>query len=311
MKIKTLIIVCSIIVCGLGIYTLYTVTAQPSVETEDNPLLAVEPAALYENTLAPPPLPNRIEFCGETAPIDLYWVKESIERELINQCYQHSRTLLTLKRSTRFFPVIEKILKEEEVPDDLKYLCIAESNLENVISPAKAAGFWQFMEATGKNYGLEITDQVDERYHLEKATRAAATFLKKLKKQFKNWAAAAAAYNMGEGGLSKEMKEQQIENYWELYLNQETSRYLSRCIAYKLIFENHDLYNIRMAATDYYQPINYKEVIVENTIEDLRIYCTENKILYRQFKELNPWLRSIKLTVAANKSYTFKVPKSH
>jgi hypothetical protein len=262
----------------------------------------------YQNVLTPPPLPLKIDFCGETVPLNIYWVKEGLDRELINQCYQHSRTLLTLKRSTRFFPVIEKILKEEKVPDDLKYLCIAESNLENVVSPANAAGFWQFIESTGKNYSLEINENVDERYHLEKATRAACQHLQKLKNQFGSWALAAAAYNMGEGGLAKNIKEQQIDNYWNLYLNQETSRYLYRCIAYKLILENQDLYNIRISAAEFYKPIEYKEITITKSIDDLRIWCAENKILYRQLKELNPWLRSAKLPIHANKSYLLKIP---
>jgi hypothetical protein len=257
--------------------------------------------------MASPPLPLQIDFCGEAVPLHLYWVKEGLDRELLIHCYQHARTLLTLKRSTRFFPVIEKILKEENVPDDFKYLCVAESNLENVVSPAKATGFWQFMEATGKIYGLEINENVDERYHLEKATRAACQFLTKLKKQFGNWTLAAAAYNMGENGLEKNIQEQQMNNYWNLLLNQETSRYVNRCVSYKLIFENQELYHIRMVADEFYKPIDYKEIIIDVTIEDLRTYCTENQILYRQLKELNPWLRSTKLPVKANKTYTLKV----
>jgi hypothetical protein len=265
----------------------------------------------YENVLAPPPLPDSIDFCGENVPLNLYWVKEGLDRELISHSYNHSRTLLTLKRSTRFFPVIEIILQEENIPLDLKYLCVAESNLENVVSPAKAAGFWQFMETTGKNYGLEINEQVDERYHLEKATRAACKHLQKLYNQFGSWALAAAAYNVGENGLARRMEEQTIDNFWNLYLNEETSRYVYRCIAYKLIFDNQEMYNIRIPATEFYKPINYKEIIIEKSIEDLRNYCTENKILYRQLKELNPWLRSTKLTVPANKSYRVKVPNFH
>jgi hypothetical protein len=278
-------------------------------ETDKSHVPQYEPQTHYENLLSSPPLPNPIDFCGEHVPINQYWVRESIDRELINQCYQHSRTLLTLKRSTRFLPVIEEILKDENVPDDLKYLCIAESNLENVVSPAKAAGFWQFMEATAKNYGLEISEQVDERYHLEKATRAACLHLRKLKAQFGSWALAAAAYNMGENGLAKNIQEQQTNNYWELFLNTETSRYVSRCIAYKLIFENQNLYNIAIAANEFYKIIDYKDVVISRTIDDIRIYCKENHILYRQLKELNPWLRSTKLTVVGDKNYTLKIPK--
>jgi len=308
MKIKIIIAIFGLIVCGLGIYAICNGNTDTVGALRATPL-PDEPQPHYENILAPPPLPNQIDFCGEPVPLHLYWVKEGLDRELIIHCYQHSRTLLTLKRSTRFFPVIEKILKEENVPEDLKYLCVAESNLENVVSPAKAAGFWQFMEATGKHYGLEINEHVDERYHLEKATYAACKYLKKLKNQFGSWASAMAAYNMGEAGLSKNMQEQQIDNYWDLFLNQETSRYVNRCVSYKLMFENQELYNIRMAADEFYKPIDYKEIIIDKSIEDLREYCTKNNILYRQLKELNPWLRSTKLPVRGDKTYTLKVPK--
>jgi hypothetical protein len=311
MKIKVIIIILGLIVFGLGIYAICNVKAQSINMWVDNySPTSNEPQSLVEHMFTSPPLPDQIDFCGEKVPLHIYWVKEGLDRELINQYYQHSRTLLTLKRSARFFPVIEKILKEEKVPEDLKYLCIAESNLDNVVSPAKASGFWQFMDATAKNYGLELNENVDERYHLEKAAYAACKYLKKLKKQFGNWTLAAAAYNMGEGGLAKEIKEQQIENYWELFLNQETSRYLNRCVAYKLIFENQELYNIRISENDLYKPIDFKEIVVNETIDDLRVYCTENKILYRQLKELNPWLRSTKLLVKAGTNYTLKIAVS-
>jgi len=303
MKKKKIIIILGIIICGIGIYAIANIGGTENFLPQPN-----NSQSLYDNVLAAPPLPDRIDFCGEPTPLNLYWVKENLDRELINHCYNHSRTLLTLKRSTRFFPVIEKILKEENVPEDLKYLCVTESNLENVVSPAKAAGFWQFMESTAKNYGLEVNEIVDERYHLEKATHAACLHLKKLKSQFGSWALAAAAYNMGENGLEKRMKEQQLDNYWDLYLNEETARYLYRSIAYKIIFENFELYNIRLASADFYKPIEYKEIVIDKTIEELRKYCTDNKILYRQLKELNPWLRSTKLTVVSNKKYSLKIP---
>jgi len=309
MKIKYFVLIFGIIICGVGIYAMIHIKAQNIVNKN---VVIDKPEELqnsFEHMMMATHLPDQVDFCGEKVPMHLYWVKEGLDRELIVQYYQHSRTLLALKRSMRFFPIIEKILKEENLPDDLKYLCVAESNLENVVSPAKAAGFWQFMEGTGKNFGLEINDYVDERYHLEKATYAACQYLKKLKKQFGNWALAAAAYNMGESGLLKEVNEQKVDNYWELFLNQETSRYLSRCIAYKLLFENQELYNIRIPATEFYKPIAFNEIVVDKTIEDLRTYCTENKILYRQLKELNPWLRSTKLPVKAGSNYTLKVAK--
>jgi hypothetical protein len=308
MKIKINIIILGLIACGLGIFAICNVDIPGRVVAQKLASSQDELKPLYENLLDPPPIPDKIDFCGENVPLNLYWVREGLDRELINHCYNHSRTLLTLKRSTRFLPVIEKILKEENIPLDLKYLCIAESNLENVASPAKAAGFWQFMESTGKNYGLEINEQVDERYHLEKATRAACKHLQKLKNQFASWALVAAAYNMGENGLAKRLQEQKIDNYWNLYLNEETARYVYRCVAYKLIFENQALYNIRISAQEFYKPVDYKEIIIEKSIEDLRNYCSDNKIIYRQLKELNPWLRSSKLPVPTNKSYTVRVP---
>jgi len=316
MKIKIITFLLGLIVCGFCIYAIYNVKAQ-NVPVETQCIASLQRPeqeeqqiqVICDHVLTAPPLSDDIDFCGEKVPLNLYWVNEGLDRELITQYYQHSRTLLALKRSARFFPIIEKILKEEKVPEDLKYLCIAESNLENVVSPAKASGFWQFMEGTGKNYGLEINENVDERYHLEKATYAASQYLKKLKKQFGSWSLAAAAYNMGESGLAKEMKEQQVENYWELFLNQETSRYVSRCIAYKLIFENQELYNIRILDSGLYKPIDYKEIVIDKSIDDLRVFCTENKILYRQLKELNPWLRSTKLPVKTGSSYTLRVAK--
>jgi len=300
-KFKIITIIVGLLLCGLNI------SATPIIASGYDPSQFHEFHPSYDNRITTPPLPDSISFCGETVPLHFYWVKEGLEKELIIQCYQHSRTLLTLKRSTRFLPAIEKILQEENVPNDLKYLCIAESNLENVVSSAKAAGFWQFMEATGKKYGLEINDQIDERYHLEKATRAACTYLKKLKEQFGSWTLAAAAYNMGETGMKKNMDEQQIDNYWNLFLNEETSRYVYRCMAYKLIFENQELYHISISPDEFYKPINYEEINIENSIDDWRSYCIENNILYRQLKELNPWLRSTKLNVPPNKKYTIKV----
>jgi len=262
----------------------------------------------YKNVLASPPIPKVVSFCGEQVPINVYYVREGLERELIIHCYQHSRTVQTFKRSSRFFPEIEKILKEEGVPEDLKYLCVAESSLENVVSPSQAAGFWQFMESTGKNYGLEINDNVDERYHIEKATRAACTFLKYLKEKFGTWALAAAAYNMGENGLQRSINDQSVQNYWDLYLNTETSRYVNRIISYKLMFEDPEKFGVNFKASDYYQPIPYKVVTIDTTINNLADFAVTNNILYRELKELNPWLRS-KILPIKNKQYTLRIPK--
>lgn len=262
----------------------------------------------YSNVLAVPPLPDKLEFAGEEVPLDNYWVREGLDRELTAICYQHSSTLLCIKRAARYFPTLEKILKEEGVPEDIKYLCVTESCLSNAISSAKAVGFWQFIEATGKNYGLEITNEVDERYHVEKSTQAACRYLKGSKNRLGSWSLAAAAYNMGEGGVSKQMKNQDINNYWDMYFNPETARYVYRILAYKLIFENPHIYGVHVADEEKYQPIPYEEVEVSTTIPDMYVFCKEHNMNYRELKELNPWLRAPKLTVA-NKTYTIKVPK--
>ena len=266
------------------------------------------PRCYYDNTLSAPYIPEQLTFAGEEVPLDIYWVRESLDRELIGVCYQHSLTLMTFKLSGRWLPVIEPILKEEGLPDDFKYLCMAESNLRQVVSPAKAAGFWQFMDATAKLYGLEVREDVDERSHVEKATRAAGRYLKGSKERLGSWALAAAAYNMGEGGVKKNMTAQSCDNYWDLYLNQETARYMYRILAYKCIFENPQQYGVRLTKADLYSPIPTKEVEVTTSIADLYKFAQDHHTTYRELKELNPWLRSKKLTVG-EKKYTIKVPK--
>lgn len=290
-----------IVVFSFAFYGISKTNKTNKIETTHEDILS------YDNVLATPPIPKTVQFCGEDVPIDIYYVREGLEKELIIHCYQHSRTIQTFKRSTRFFPEIEKILKEEGVPEDLKYLCVAESSLENVVSPSAAAGFWQFMESTGKNYGLEINDNVDERYHVEKSTRAACTYLKALKEKFGTWALAAAAYNMGENGLQRSISEQSVDNYWDLYLNTETSRYVNRIISYKLMFEEPEKYGVKLKLTECYRPIPYTEIAVDTTIPSLLDFAKANNILYRELKEMNPWLRN-KVLPVRDKKYSVRVP---
>lgn len=290
-----------IVVFSFAFYGISKTNKEDKIETTKEDIIS------YNNVLATPPIPNTVQFCGEDVPINIYYVREGLERELIIHCYQHSRTIQTFKRSTRFFPEIEKILKEEGVPEDLKYLCVAESSLENVVSPSAAAGFWQFMESTGKSYGLEINDNVDERYHLDKSTRAACTYLKALKEKFGTWALAAAAYNMGENGLQRSISEQSVNNYWDLYLNTETSRYVNRIISYKLMFEEPEKYGVKLKLTECYRPIPYNEIAVDSTIPSLLDFAKANNILYRELKEMNPWLRN-KLLPVREKKYSVRVP---
>ncbi|MDR3047990.1 MAG: lytic transglycosylase domain-containing protein [Bacteroidales bacterium] len=262
---------------------------------------------IRENTIVSPPLPDQITFAGEQVPLNVWWVRERLDHEIIIVAYQHSRTLQTLKRSARMMPTIEKILREEGVPEDFKYLCIAESNLENVVSPAKASGYWQFLEVPGKKYGLVINDEVDERYHLEKATHAACQYLKNSRKLLGSWVLAAAAYNMGDNGVSKAIADQNTKIYWDLALNQETSRYIYRILAYKQLIENPHLYGINVLNSELYHQIPCKEVKVTEPIPDLRVYAQAQGITYLELKVLNPWLRNTKLMKDAE-LFTLKIP---
>ncbi len=278
-----------------------------------NRALAKENAQLkaenhYCNVLAPPPLPEKIDFMGEPVPLDDHSVRESLDRELTAICYQHSTTLLCLKRSGRWFPVIEKILKEEGLPEDFKYLCVTESSLSNAISPAKAVGFWQFIQSTAQSYGLEVRDEVDERYNIEKATHAACKYLRNSKNRLGSWALAAAAYNMGENGVANNIAAQSADSYWNTYFNPETARYAYRILAYKLVFENPHIYGVKITDSEKYQPIACKTDTITSSVSDWYSYCKNKGITYKQFKEFNPWCRAKKLTVPAGKSYIIYIP---
>lgn len=261
----------------------------------------------YANKITSPVIPSKMNFAGEDVPLDVYWVREALDRELVINCYQHSKTLRIFKLSARVFPTIERILKEEGVPEDFKYLAVAESGLENVTSPAAAGGYWQFIPATAKAYGLEVTADIDERCNLEKATRAACKYLKKAKNQFGSWTLAAAAYNRGEGGLNAAITDQGVNNYWDLWLNSETSRYVFRIMAFKLLFENPQMYGVEICPAEMYQPIPCKEVSVSSSI-DLKAFAKEHHATYRELRNVNPWIKNSKLTVTAGKTYTLQVP---
>ena len=262
----------------------------------------------YANKLTSPYIPNKLSFAGEEVPMEVYWVREALDRELIINCYQHSKTIRIFKLSARLFPTVERILKEEGVPEDFKYLCVAESGLENVTSPASAGGYWQFIPATAKVYGLEISNDVDERCHLEKATRAACKYLKKCKNEFGSWTLAAAAYNRGEGGLQKAINDQNCHNYWDLWLNSETARYVYRILSFKLMFENPALYGVEICPAEMYQPIPCQTYTVTVTIPDLQKFALEQKVTYKELRNHNPWIRNSKLTVPAGKTYQLDMP---
>ncbi len=253
-------------------------------------------------------IPGEVDFAGERLPLEYFDVYESLDRELMVNTYWHSQTLLFIKRANRYFPVIEPILQREGVPDDFKYLALAESGITNATSPAGAVGYWQFLRDTAREYGLMVTDEVDERYHLEKSTEAACRFLKESYEKYGSWTIAAASYNAGRRGVDNQIRIQDVENYYDLLLNEETARYVFRIAAIKTIMENPDNYGFRYRKSDLYQPLEYFEVEIDSKIEDFAAFAEEHGTNYKMLKFLNPWLRKPYLNVR-NRSYTIKIPE--
>lgn len=257
-----------------------------------------------------PFIPQNIQFAGQTIPLDKLGVREKLDRELVINCYWHSNTIFYMKRAGRWFPMIEKILKEHDLPNDFKYLAVIESGLDNVVSPSGAAGFWQFMKSTAKEYGLEVNRKVDERYHPEKATHAACKFLKEMYRHYDDWMLAAASFNMGRGALDNRLEEQKVDNYFDLLLNAETARYMYRIIAVKLIFENPAKYGFQLQNNDLYQPYATRVVNVEEDVENWVDFALEQESNYRNLKIMNPWLRSTSLHVNKGKTYDILLPEN-
>ncbi len=253
-------------------------------------------------------LPDKLEFAGETVPLTNFDTRESLDRELLVNGYWQSRTLMVLKRSRRYFKVIEPILKKYGVPDDFKYLAMAESGLENVLSPAKAAGVWQLLETTARQYGLEVNDVVDERYNLEKSTEAACKYLLESYARYGNWTMAAATYNVGRKGLDGQITKQNTNNYYDLLLNEETGRYVFRLIAHKLITENPDKYGFHLEEEDYYPVISTHMVKVDSAISNIALFARSQSTNYKIIKNLNPWLRQNTLPDQTHKVYSINIP---
>ncbi len=255
-----------------------------------------------------PSIPDSLTFCGERVPLNLYYVREGLDRELVSNMYYQSSTLFNIKRATRVFPTIERILKEEGVPQDMKYLCVIESSLQNVTSPAGAGGYWQFMKATGQKYGLEITDEIDMRNDLEASTRAACRYLKSMKAQFGGWTEAAAAYNCGENGMERRLANQRQKSYYDLYLNRETQRYVYRILALKLIMQHPQDYGYTVRRCDTYPELPYEEVTLSGQNVDLVQFAVDNGTSYKMLRTYNPWITTDKLKNKANKTYKVRIP---
>jgi membrane-bound lytic murein transglycosylase D len=254
-------------------------------------------------------IPEEMNFCNETVPIQRYDVRESYDREMLVNTYWQSQTLMFFKRANRWFPIIENILKKNNLPDDLKYIAIIESGFMNVKSPAGAAGFWQFMKPTAKNYGLEISEEVDERYNLEKSTEAVCKYFQDAYKLYKNWTLAAASYNSGMGVLTKELQNQKVTSYYDLFLNEETGRYVYRILAVKILLNNPRSYGFYFRKKDLYPVIPTYSVNIDSSISDLALFSKHFNISYKLLKDFNPWVIGYTLTNKDKKIYKFIIPK--
>ena len=254
-------------------------------------------------------LPETMSFCGEKVPLDRFYVRESLERELLVNSYRHASTMLILKRTTRWFPVIEPIMRKNGLPEDFKYLCVIESELTNAVSPSKAVGFWQFLEGTGKDYKLEIYKEVDMRYNQELETVAACQYLKDSYGKFGSWTLAAAAFNCGNGRITRTIEDQKVHSYYDMLLPAETERYVYRILALKLIIENPAKYGFHISDEGWYQPLEYRTITVTETIPNLAQFAIDHGTNLKMLKYYNPWLRSNTLTISVGNSYQIKLPK--
>jgi hypothetical protein len=254
-------------------------------------------------------LPSKLSFAGEPVPMTQWEVREALDKELLVNAYWQSHTILLLKRASRFFPVIEPILRKYGIPDDFKYLSVIESDLSNVVSPAQAVGFWQLLKSTAGIYGLEVSDEVDMRYNVEASTTAACKYLLTSYKRFGSWTMAAASYNAGMTGMFRQMTRQSEKDYYKLLLNDETSRYLFRILAVKLIMEKPESYGYKVPDQDRYPVMKHVEFKTDTTINDLVAFAKNHGITYKTLKLYNPWLRDIKLTNKDRKPYVIYLPE--
>ncbi len=255
-------------------------------------------------------LPTSLEFAGESVPINLPYVKEAIDREVLTTSCMHTSTMLNLRATKRYFPIIEPILKRYGVPDDFKYLCMAESGLNpNAVSPARAAGLWQFISSAAKEYGLETGDNTDMRYHIERSTEAACRYLLSSYEKFGSWTLAAASYNAGQAGVTRRLDIQGVDNYWDLYLPEETMRYIPRIISLKLVEQDPASFGFILDKGDYFRPYeNYTTITVDSQDIDWSDLASKHNTNYRQLRILNPWIRSYNYENKSGTSYEVKIP---
>lgn len=256
-----------------------------------------------------PSVPEQVIFAGETIDLRRYDRRERMDREQMSFAYMHSTTMLLIKRANRYFPIVEPILKANNIPDDFKYLMVIESSLNTLArSGAGAAGLWQFMPETGRQFGLEVNDNVDERYHIEKATVAACKYFKQAYAKYGDWISVSAAYNAGQGRISSQMDKQLADHAMDLWLVEETSRYMFRLLAVKEIFKSPKRFGFLLKKEQLYPILPAKEVTVTTSIDNLDEYARQNAITYAQLRDFNPWLREHSLSNKSGKTYVLLIP---
>lgn len=255
-------------------------------------------------------IPEDLNFAGEIVPQSDPEIMERIDREFLVNTYWQSNAVLLIKRANMYFPIIEPILAKNGIPDDLKYLAVAESGLQNVVSHAGATGFWQIMKPTGQQYGLEVNANVDERYHLEKSTQVACDYLNKYKKKYGTWTLAAASYNAGTGAIDRYMGIQQVDDYYDLLLGQETGRYVFRILAIKEILSHPEKYGFDVQEEDLYKAVPAFKVDLDEPVLSFADFAQKYEINYKILKRHNPWLREPHLNNSSKKKYTIEIPKT-
>jgi membrane-bound lytic murein transglycosylase D len=294
------------VLVGLIVVFFVFVNSKPNVKPSDDDYQQVFQKKYSVFSLA---LPTNLTFANEDVPLDNFDVRESLDQELLVNTYWQSQTIMFIKRANKYFPEIEAILKTKGIPEDFKYLVLAESELKNAVSPSGAVGIWQLLKGTAKDYGLEVNAEVDERYHFRKSTEAACDFLSDAHELFGSWTMAAASYNMGRKGLMRQANRQKQQNYYDLLVNNETGRYIYRILAIKLILENPDQYGFHVREEDMYFPVPTYEVKIDSSIKDFADFAKDHSINYKLLKYFNPWLRESFLTNKNQKEYIIKIPK--
>ncbi|REE24930.1 transglycosylase-like protein with SLT domain [Winogradskyella pacifica] len=297
------------VICISGLF-IFSMQKSPDEMAIPDHLLGKEDPLVNSYNVYALEMPENLNFAGEAVPVNDPDIYERMDRELLVNTYWQSNGLLMFKRAQKYFPIIEPILKKNGIPDDFKYLAVIESGLvQTAKSPAGASGVWQIMSATGKENGLEVNSNVDERYNIEKATEVACDYLKKAKESLGSWTKAAAAYNAGNYGVSRRLKEQDVNGYYDLLLGEETGRYVFRIVALKEILSNPDRYGFNFNKSHLYKEVPTYKVEVDTAVTDFAKFAKQFGINYKILKLHNPWLREPHLNNKSRKSYFIEIPK--